>query len=251
MNISKKFSSFIFWVGAGITLVVITLVVGKRFYAIEVHKQSNEIIVANSQAIAQNKVGKNNWLEQLQDGDIIFQTSLSAQSAAVQMATHSKWSHCGLVFKNKVTERVEVLEAVEPVKYTPIVEWITRGKASAFEVKRLADNSLLSDSIKLVLRAKAEQYLGKSYDLTFEWTDEKIYCSELIWKAYHEATGLSVGKLQKLSDFDLSSDDVREIMVKRYGRDIPLNEIVIAPDAVYSSGLLKMVVQFDSNSKSN
>jgi uncharacterized protein YcfL len=35
----------------------------------------------------------------LKDGDIIFQTSQSAQSKAIQAATHSKYSHCGIIYK--------------------------------------------------------------------------------------------------------------------------------------------------------
>ena len=33
----------------------------------------------------------------LRDGDIIFHTSRSAQSAAIQLATHSRHSHVGLI----------------------------------------------------------------------------------------------------------------------------------------------------------
>ena len=33
----------------------------------------------------------------LRDGDIIFHTSRSAQSAAIQHATHSRYSHVGLI----------------------------------------------------------------------------------------------------------------------------------------------------------
>ncbi|HLQ25603.1 MAG TPA: hypothetical protein VK138_06915, partial [Acidiferrobacterales bacterium] len=36
--------------------------------------------------------------EQLRDGDIIFHTSQSAQSIAIQKATHSRYSHMGIIF---------------------------------------------------------------------------------------------------------------------------------------------------------
>ncbi len=36
----------------------------------------------------------------LKDGDLIFQTSMSAQSKAIQLATKSKYSHCGLIYKD-------------------------------------------------------------------------------------------------------------------------------------------------------
>jgi uncharacterized protein YcfL len=38
------------------------------------------------------------FAEQLRDGDIIFQTSQSEQSIAIQKATHSQYSHMGIVF---------------------------------------------------------------------------------------------------------------------------------------------------------
>src|SRR5687768_3065271 len=37
--------------------------------------------------------------KQLQDGDIIFQTSKSNQSKAIQLATGSKYSHMGILYK--------------------------------------------------------------------------------------------------------------------------------------------------------
>lgn len=62
----------------------------------------------------------------LQNGDIIFQTSTSTQSKAIQFATHSEYSHCGIIFQDK--NEWYVFEAVQPVKKTPLNEWIDRGK---------------------------------------------------------------------------------------------------------------------------
>jgi uncharacterized protein YycO len=45
--------------------------------------------------------------------------------------------------------------------------------------------------------------IGKDYDFAFGWSDDKIYCSELIWKIYKQATGIEIGKLEKLGNFDL------------------------------------------------
>jgi hypothetical protein len=48
------------------------------------------------------------------DGDIVFQTSRSTQSAAIQKATHSQYSHMGLVlYRNG---QPYVVEAIGPVK---------------------------------------------------------------------------------------------------------------------------------------
>ena len=62
----------------------------------------------------------------LRDGDLIFQTSLSGQSRAIQEATGSKYSHCGIIYRDGCD--YFVYEAVQPVKSTPLAQWIARGK---------------------------------------------------------------------------------------------------------------------------
>ena len=61
----------------------------------------------------------------------------------------------------------------------------------------------------------AARFQGKPYDLSFEWSDDRIYCSELAWKIYDRGLGLRVGRLQKLRDFDLSDPAVRQKMKER------------------------------------
>lgn len=176
----------------------------------------------------------------IQNGDLIFQTSLSRQSMAIQLATHSKYSHCGLIYK--IGEKYFVFEAVQPVKLTSLDKWIARGKDGKFVIKRLknADKVLTKSTIKR-MQEIGDQFKGKNYDLTFEWSDDKIYCSELIWKIYKRATGLEIGELQKLKDFDLTNDAVLAKMKERYGDNIPKNETVISPAAIFDSGLLMTI----------
>ena len=179
--------------------------------------------------------------DELKEGDIIFQTSLSRQSKAIQFATHSEFSHCGLIYKNG--NDYLVYEAVEPVKLTPLNKWIARGQDGHFVTKRLVDaDKVLTDSTIHKMKAVEDRFKNKHYDIYFEWSDDRIYCSELIWKVYKEATGLEVGKLQKLKDFDLTSEAVKAKMKERYGEKIPLEEIVISPSSIYNSDLLKTVI---------
>jgi hypothetical protein len=60
--------------------------------------------------------------EQLRDGDIIFQTSRSDQSVAIQKATHSPCSHMGIVFLRNGSPYV--YEAIDTVQYTPLRKWV-------------------------------------------------------------------------------------------------------------------------------
>lgn len=91
------------------------------------------------------------------------------------------------------------------------------------------------------MKQEGEKFNDKNYDLTFEWSDNKIYCSELIWKIYQRATGLEIGKLEKLGDFDLTNEAVKKKMKERYGYKIPMDEIVISPAAIFDSELLMTV----------
>ena len=191
-------------------------------------------------AKAQKEVVELSQRDELKNGDLIFQTSLSRQSKAIQLATKSKYSHCGLIFKND--NKFYVFEAVQPVKFTPLDKWIARGKDGKFVIKRLKNSeSILTYSTLEKMKKIGDKFLGKNYDLTFEWSDDKIYCSELIWKVYQRATGLEIGKLQKLKDFDLSNQAVQAKMKERYGDKIPTEEIVISPVAIFESDLLMTV----------
>lgn len=179
--------------------------------------------------------------DKLKNGDLIFQTSLSEQSKAIQLATSSKYSHCGLIYIED--NEVYVFEAVQPVKRTKLDKWIARGKDGKYVIKRLKNaDQILTPSIISKMKEVAENFIGKNYDTTFEWSDNKIYCSELIWKIYQRATGLEIGTLQKLSDLDLTNETVKIIMKKRYGNNIPLNETVISPGSIFESELLYTVI---------
>lgn len=181
-----------------------------------------------------------NYSEEIRDGDIIFQTSTSSQSKAIQLATGSKYSHMGLIYEKN--GKKYVFEAVQPVKLTPLQNWIARGENGHFVVKRFKDGVRTLSQLDLSnMKALGENYLGKDYDLYFEWSDDKIYCSELVWKIYYEALGVEIGELESLSDFDLTHQVVKAKMDERYGTQIPTNEKVISPAAMFNSKKLILV----------
>ena len=175
-----------------------------------------------------------------ENGDIIFHTSRSSQSKAIQIATKSKYSHMGIIYIND--GKYYVYEAIQPVKLTPLDEWIKRGENEHFVIKRLKNSkSILTKEKMQKLKKAGEKYNGKNYDIYFEWSDDKIYCSELVWKMYKEATGLEIGKLEKLKDFDLPDKIVKSKITERYGNNIPMNEPVISPESMFNSELLNTV----------
>ena len=89
----------------------------------------------------------------------------------------------GIVYKQG--DDFFVYEAVQPVKLALLKDWIKRGENSHFVVKRIKDSkNLLTNDYISKMRKAGEKYIGKDYDLYFEWSYPKIYCSELVWKIY-------------------------------------------------------------------
>ena len=101
-----------------------------------------------------------------QVGDIVFHTSTSSQSKAVQAATRSPYSHMGVVLFQH--GKPFVFEAVQPVKYTPLQAWLDRGQGGRYVVKR--PRQALTPAQQTRLSQSAKPFVGKPYDLTFEWS---------------------------------------------------------------------------------
>lgn len=178
------------------------------------------------------------------DGDVIFHVSQSAQSEAIKLATGSKYTHCGIVYIHRQSGKAMVFEAGELVQNVPLEKWIERGKDGHYVLKRHANSDELFDDRNIKhLAGLLREHRGKQYDLTFEWSNEKFYCSELVWKIYNDGLGIELAPLERLGDFDLTSEIVQNIMQTRYGDNPPLDEQVISPKALFESPLLSTVYE--------
>ena len=195
-------------------------------------KENQSNILRQKQGLIAEKDSRNGEIN-LQNGDLIFHTSRSNQSQAIQIATNSKYSHMGLIYKKG--NDFFVYEAIQPVKFTKLNTWINRGENGKYVVKRLknSDEILTKEGLKK-MKLEGEKYLGKDYDLQFKWSNEEIYCSELVWKIYKEAFNIEIGKLERISDFNLSDRVVQSKIKERYGNNVPENELVITPDRMFN-----------------
>lgn len=75
------------------------------------------------------------------------------------------------------------------------------------------------------------------------WSDQQIYCSELVWKIYQRGAGVELCALRPLDDFDLSAPVVRQVMQQRYGDKVPLKEPMVSPGDLFDSPLLVEVMR--------
>jgi hypothetical protein len=137
-----------------------------------------------------------------------------------------------------------VLEAVEPVRFVPIQEWIRQGVDGRFVAKRLDTlYGYLTPGNQLQMAAVGSTHLGKSYDLVFNWSDDELYCSELVWKVYYEGFGLPLCPPRQLASYDLSHPAVVQKLQERYGDSVPMSEAMIAPSDIYDSHMLYVVYE--------
>lgn len=176
--------------------------------------------------------------ESFKDGDIIFHTSTSSQSKMLKVATGSNLTHVGVIFYKKGVPYV--IEAVQPVKVSSLKSFISRGENHKYKVMRYEEK--LTEENKKNMISWGEKQLGKSYDIKFQWGDNKMYCSELVWKMYKNA-GIELCETKKFSSFNLTNDKVKKAIKDRFTnkKDFNLNEIVVSPVDIYKSNKLDLV----------
>lgn len=199
------------------------------------------LLVGSAFTISVNDIpafSKSNNQDQFHVGDVVFQTSNSAQSKAIQLATDSKFSHVGMVVSHQ--GKLMMLEAVQPVKLTPINEFVARGTNGNYVVKKLKPGvSAFSDEKIAELERFYTPLLGKNYDIYFNWSDKELYCSELVWKVYKEVLGIELSKPKPLKSYHLDHPLVKEQMKARYGENLPLNEVMVSPQDLFESDFLQ------------
>ena len=159
-------------------------------------------------------------------GDIIFQNSDSPLAPLIAGVTRSSYTHCGIVVVRRGSPWV--LEAAGPVKYTPLQEWIGRGRGQAYSLYRLKNSTRVVPLVEA-----AQKYLGKPYDFRFALGGDEIYCSELVYRAALDGPHLRLARPQPLAELNWRPWESR-IRELRQG-DLPLQEPVISPIALTRS----------------
>ena len=178
------------------------------------------------------------WAYEPQDGDIIFQTSNSSQSEAIQLATQSRYSHVGIVYID-AQGHPQVYEASGPVGFRSLKQWIKQGENQNYTVMR-PSTPLDRKQVK-AMKTYGAQLQGRPYDHLFRWSDTKMYCSELVWKIYYFGAGIVLSTPRRFEEYNFESPHVKETLKRRWGDKIRWTEKVVAPSDLADSPLLKVV----------
>lgn len=172
-------------------------------------------------------------LPEVREGDVVFQTSRSAQSEVIAEVTGSRWTHVGIVLRRGGA--LEVLHASGTVHGTPWPAWASAGVEGRVLVMRPVE--ALRDAQLAALRRAAAQFEGVAYDARFAWGDERLYCSELVYRVYEQALGVRLVLPQAWRDLVLTPR-ARALARRRLGGMPPPDGRLVTPDALARSPLL-------------
>ncbi len=139
------------------------------------------------------------------DGDVVLQASRSERAALIRKASRSAYSHVGLI--EVASDGVYVIEAVQPVSRTPLAKWVARGIDGRLTVLRF--KGLTEEEGTRVVR-EAKRALGRPYDARYRWDDARLYCSELVAKAFARGAGKAVGRQEVLGELALSAEELKQ-----------------------------------------
>lgn len=189
-----------------------------------------------------------NWYSKLKTGDVVFINGTSQQSDSIIEATGSLVTHMGMIIVKEGA--YFVAEAVQPVKLTPLEKFVTphRVKNERLLIKRLDESKLpikISPTIEHELLQEFYKYNNKNYDSLFQWSDEKIYCSELVYKIFKKVLTIDVGTVVYTKELNMGPA-VINLIKQRFNvnegtikfnnvYDKVMNEKIITPVSMFES----------------
>ena len=172
-------------------------------------------------------------------GDLLFQSSPRGPLVdAIEGASESPYSHVGMVVQRGNQWFVLESGGGGGVATSPLDGFILRGRQGSFAVYRFQDR--YTKKIPEIV-AEAERFLGRPYDIHYEFDDAKIYCSELIFKGFKAATGEDLGRVRKLGDLKWQPYEAVIRQIESGG--LPLERPMITPRDMSEAGQLELVMK--------
>jgi hypothetical protein len=154
-------------------------------------------------------------LPPLANGDLVFQTDRSKQMLAIFLATGSVYTDVGIIEIDNFGVPY-VIEAAHNVHIIALSDWIRHGYGDRFTVKRMRG---LTPETAAEVVGSAQLYLGRRYDIFFQFGRARIYGSELVYYAFQDRAKINLGQVQTISALNLSNFAAREIIAAQWRRD--------------------------------
>lgn len=204
-------------------IIAISIAVSLLSLSAQSRELANERWVRNQEA----KISK-----LAKDGDILFQYFTGDLSLVIEEVQKTQWTHVGIMFKEK--DGWYVYEAVGPVVKTPLRDFLRETRDQKVSLTRV--HSDLVDFSKrsnvTALKKSFKPYEGIDYDYLFQWSDDVIYCSELVYKMFHSTFGIEIGAVQKVGELDLSGPLAQQLvaqLIEYVDPETYLEEPIVTP----------------------
>ena len=180
--------------------------------------------------------------KKFREGDVILQSiGQTTFGKLIQVATHSRYDHVGIVFRHG--GKLCVFEGTSPkAKFTPIAEFVAHNPKGEYLLRRAVDGEKkLTSEIIGKMKTEAERLENMPYDMAFGWSDDAVYCSEVVWKVYQRGAAVELCATKKFKDFDLRDPRVKKKLNEIHGKTIPYEETVVAPSDLETTARLQTI----------
>jgi hypothetical protein len=164
---------------------------------------------------------------ELKEGDLLFQDLdcgpvCDAIEAVTQGSDGAKLSHVGIVSRIK-DGKIYITEAfsngVEEVKYD---EFMSRSSDKKGNPKVLVGRIDLNGELMARDMKRLASLIGHKYDNAFDISDDKYYCSELVYEVFRDEKNKPIFDLKAMTFKDAKTGKTMEAWVK-YFKDIKTN----------------------------
>ena len=157
------------------------------------HKESKnrEALIA-----ANNKKDQADFYH-LKTGDLLFQSINKDTVLIDSQNSDSTYNNIGIAFIDG--QNYALLETTDQVQYVSLRQWVKNGNDEKYVIKRLRNaDSILTSVENQKLEREVRNNIMKKYDTDSDWSDEKMYNAELIWKIYKRSLNIELGKLDTI-----------------------------------------------------
>ena len=162
-------------------------------------------------------------------GDIVLQPLHCWTCSLIEAQTQSEYSHIGVVVEIS-NDQVWVAEAYQKVQVLSLAEFNSKTQ-KGIPLKIMRPSFVPTDFKSIYFK----HFDGLPYDAKFLWSDEKIYCSELIYKLF-ELAKMTVPKPAPMI-FDIN----RQWWKRYFHGQIPDGEWGISPADFDDESLYELV----------
>ncbi len=163
--------------------------------------------------------------ESLKTGDIILLDMDCFSCELIEQQTGGPFSHSGIVLKHG--SRYFVAQSLGNVHHIPLKNFLSysRKKAQVMRPKYLSYAMR-----KQLLANYQEKYMGQPFDHDYIWDDEKLYCSEFLYKLLKSVYAI-VDFVPKPMSYDKNTD----AWERYFGKKPPTGLPGLSPNDFYYS----------------